>query len=109
MDTKVYMGEQVVDELLANSKDKIGKVVLDYMENNLCAECLRHKTWLTTREAAFLLNITVRTLHNRCSKREIKYQKIGKNSEFHIDWIDEYRSKNAKVYNTEEEIEKNEK
>ena len=36
MDTKVYMGEQVVDELLKKSEDKIGMVILNYMMENLC-------------------------------------------------------------------------
>tara|TARA_B100001057_G_scaffold196844_1_gene197607 strand:- start:34 stop:360 length:327 start_codon:yes stop_codon:yes gene_type:complete len=103
------MGEQVVDELLANSEDKIGKVVLDYMKHNLCAECLEHKMWLTTKEAAFYLNISVRTLHNYCHSNKIKYQRIGKRSEFHIDWLRDFRLKNAKVQLTIEEIEKNEK
>ena len=98
MNTKVYMGQQVVDELLRNNQDKIGKVVLDYMRTELCAECLKYKEWLTTEEASYVLNISVRTLHNYCSTNKIKYQRVGKKSEFHWDWINEFRSKNAKVF-----------
>ena len=98
MNTKVYMGEQVVDELLKKSEDKIGMVILNYMMENLCAECLEHKKWLTTREAAFYLNISVRTLHNYCHTNKIKYQRVGKKSEFDIDWLRDFRSKNSKIY-----------
>ena len=98
MNTKVYMGEQVVDELLKKSEDKIGMVILNYMMENLCAECLEYKMWLTTKEAAFYLNISVRTLHNYCHTNKIKYQRVGKRSEFHIDWLRDFRSKNSKIY-----------
>ena len=97
-DNNVYMGKQVVDELLGQGKEQIGKAVLDYMSSELCPSCLEHKKWLTTPEAAFYLNISVRTLHNYCSQRKIKFQRVGKKSEFDIEWLKDFRAKNSKVY-----------
>ena len=89
---------EMVKDALKESKQEIKEAVLDTIENELCYTCLENMTWLNSREAAHLLKIKVSNLHNECYKRKIKYQKVGKRSEFHIDWINEYRTKNAKVF-----------
>ena len=89
--------EKVSDALKAN-KDEIGKAIFDYMAMELCPTCLENKEWLNSKEAAFYLGIEVATLHNYCYQRKIKYQKIGKRSEFNIEWLKDFRAKNAKVY-----------
>ena len=89
--------EKVSDALKAN-KDEIGKAIFDYMSMELCPTCLENKEWLNSNEAAFYLGIKIATLHNYCYQRKIKYQKIGKRSEFNIEWLRDFRTKNAKVY-----------
>lgn len=59
---------------------------------------IEYKDKLTSKEAALYLNISVKTLDNLCCNRKVAYYKYGKNREFALTDLKEYRSKKEKYF-----------
>ena len=53
---------------------------------------------LTSKEAAKYLNISVKTLDNKCSNGEITYFKIGKKREFEYKDLIVYKKNKENIY-----------
>jgi len=53
---------------------------------------------LTSKEAAKYLNISVKTLDNKCSNGEITYFKIGKKREFEYKDLIAYKKSKENIY-----------
>lgn len=59
---------------------------------------VEYKDKLTSKEAGLYLNISIKTLDNLCSNREIAYYKYGKHREFALIDLKKYRKKKEKYY-----------
>ena len=59
---------------------------------------IEYKDKLNSKEAAYYLGISVKTLDNLCSDRKVAYYKYGKNREFALTDLKEYRKKKEKYY-----------
>ena len=53
---------------------------------------------LTSKEAAKFLNISVKTLDNKCSNAEITYFKVGKKREFEYKDLQDYKKQKENIY-----------
>ena len=53
---------------------------------------------LTSKEAAKFLNISVKTLDNKCSNAEITYFKVGKKREFDYKDLQDYKKQKENSY-----------
>lgn len=53
---------------------------------------------LTSKEAARYLNISVKTLDNKCSNAEITYFKVGKKREFVYKDLLDYKKQKENIY-----------
>ena len=52
---------------------------------------------LTSKEAAKFLNISVKTLDNKCSNTEITYFKVGKKREFEYKDLQDYKKQKENI------------
>ncbi|MDA9276019.1 helix-turn-helix domain-containing protein [Flavobacteriaceae bacterium] len=59
---------------------------------------IEYKDKLTSKEAAYYLGISVRTLDNICCNRQISYYKYGKHREFTLADLKQYRKKKETYY-----------
>ena len=59
---------------------------------------IEYKERMNSKEAAYYLGLSVKTLDNLCSQREIGYFKVGKHREFSLEDLNEYRSKKEKYF-----------
>ncbi len=59
---------------------------------------IEYKDKLNSIEAAYYLNISVKTLDNLCSDRKVAYFKYGKHREFSLTDLKKYRKKKEKYY-----------
>lgn len=59
---------------------------------------IQYKDKLTSKEAAYYLNVSVKTLDNICCSREVSYYKYGKHREFTIEDLKEYKKKKEKYF-----------
>lgn len=59
---------------------------------------IEYKDKLTSKEAALYLNISIKTLDNLCCDRKVAYYKYGKNREFALIDLKEYRKKKEIYY-----------
>lgn len=53
---------------------------------------------LTSIEAAKFLNISIKTLDNKCSAGEITYYRVGKKREFEYKDLKDYKKKKENIY-----------
>ncbi len=59
---------------------------------------IEYKDKLTSKEAAKFLNISVKTLDNKCSNAEITYFKVGKKREFEYKDLQDYKKQKENIY-----------
>ena len=59
---------------------------------------IEFKERLTSKETAEYLNISVKTLDNKCSNAEITYFKVGKKREFEHKDLQDYKKQKENIY-----------
>ena len=59
---------------------------------------IEYKDKLTSKEAAYYLGISVKTLDNLCCNRQVSYYKYGKHREFELKDLKQYRKKKEKYF-----------
>lgn len=80
-------------------ENELRKIFLDHPEilKNVVKEIIDDKlielnNRLDSKKAAKYLNISVKTLDNKCSLGEINYYRVGKKREFEYDDLKHYKS-----------------
>lgn len=59
---------------------------------------IEYKERMNSKEAAYYLGLSVKTLDNLCCQREIGYYKVGKYREFSLQDLKEYRNRKEKYF-----------
>jgi len=59
---------------------------------------IEYKERMNSKEAAYYLGLSVRTLDNLCCQREVSYYKYGKHREFSLKDLKAYRNSKEKYF-----------
>ena len=86
--------EKEIKNVFYNNQDILERVVKKIIDNKMIDLTRR----LTSKEAAKFLNISVKTLDNKCSNAEITYFKVGKKREFEYKDLQDYKKQKENIY-----------
>ena len=86
--------EKEIKNVFFNNPDILDRVVKKIIDNKMIDLTRR----LTSKEAAKFLNISVKTLDNKCSNAEITYFKVGKKREFEHKDLQDYKKQKENIY-----------
>ena len=84
--------EKEIKNVFFNNPDILERVVKKIIDDKMIDLTRR----LTSKEAAKFLNISVKTLDNKCSNAEITYFKVGKKREFEYKDLQDYKKTKGK-------------
>jgi excisionase family DNA binding protein len=86
--------EKEIKNVFFNNPDILERVVKKIIDDKMIDLTRR----LTSKEAANFLNISVKTLDNKCSNAEITYFKVGKKREFEYKDLQDYKKQKENIY-----------
>ena len=86
--------EKEIKNVFFNNPDILERVVKKIIDDRMIDLTRR----LTSKEAAKFLNISVKTLDNKCSNAEITYFKVGKKREFEYKDLQDYKKQKENIY-----------
>ena len=86
--------EKEIKNVFFNNPDILERVVKKIIDDKMIDLTRR----LTSKEAAKFLNISVKTLDNKCSNAEITYFKVGKKREFEYKDLQDYKKQKENIY-----------
>lgn len=86
--------EKEIKNVFFNNPDILERVVKKIIDDKMIDLTRR----LTSKEAAKFLNISVKTLDNKCSNAEITYFKVGKKREFEYKDLQNYKKQKENIY-----------
>jgi excisionase family DNA binding protein len=86
--------EEEIKNVFFNNPDILERVVKKIIDDKMIDLTRR----LTSKEAAKFLNISVKTLDNKCSNAEITYFKVGKKREFEYKDLLDYKKQKENIY-----------
>jgi excisionase family DNA binding protein len=90
----MYSIEKEIKNVFFNNPDILERVVKKIIDDKMIDLTRR----LTSKEAAKFLNISVKTLDNKCSNAEITYFKVGKKREFEYKDLLDYKKQKENIY-----------
>lgn len=90
----MYSIEKEIKNVFFNNPDILERVVKKIIDDKMIDLTRR----LTSKEAAKFLNISVKTLDNKCSNAEITYFKVGKKREFEYKDLQDYKKQKENIY-----------
>tara|TARA_B100001173_G_scaffold140860_1_gene122268 strand:+ start:62 stop:346 length:285 start_codon:yes stop_codon:yes gene_type:complete len=90
----MYSIEKEIKNVFFNNPDILERVVKKIIDDKMIDLTRR----LTSKEAARFLNISVKTLDNKCSNAEITYFKVGKKREFEYKDLQDYKKQKENIY-----------
>ena len=90
----MYSIEKEIKNVFFNNPDILERVVKKIIDDKMIDLTRR----LTSKEAAKFLNISVKTLDNKCSNAEITYFKVGKKREFDYKDLQDYKKQKENIY-----------
>ncbi|MBT6169481.1 MAG: helix-turn-helix domain-containing protein [Flavobacteriaceae bacterium] len=90
----MYSIEKEIKNVFFNNPDILERVVKKIIDDKMIDLTRR----LTSKEAAKFLNISVKTLDNKCSNAEITYFKVGKKREFEHKDLHDYKKQKENIY-----------
>ena len=90
----MYSIEKEIKNVFFNNPDILERVVKKIIDDKMIDLTRR----LTSKEAAKFLNISVKTLDNKCSNAEITYFKMGKKREFEYKDLKDYKKQKENIY-----------
>ena len=86
--------EEEIKNVLFRNPEILERVVERLIEKKMIDLTRR----LTSKEAAKYLNITVKTLDNKCSCGELTYYRVGKKREFEYKDLIDYKKRKENIY-----------
>ena len=89
----MYSIEKEIKNVFFNNPDILERVVKKIIDDKMIDLTRR----LTSKEAAKFLNISVKTLDNKCSNAEITYFKVGKKREFEYKDLQDYKKQKENI------------
>ena len=90
----MYSIEKEIKNVFFNNPDILERVVKKIIDDKMIDLTRR----LSSKEAARFLNISVKTLDNKCSNAEITYFKVGKKREFEYKDLQDYKKQKENIY-----------